>query len=182
MPGQMKPFSTTPISEQSAADIGSEAYIYGFPLVLMDVTRRVTTNVSQPGENGAPINQFGHKSAFPDATFTAVVTPNADTLYSLAWLDLAKEPMVLSVPEMGDRYYLMQMMDDWTNVFAAPGTRTTGSGKGDFAIVGPDWTGKLPEGVKELRSPTNMVWIIGRTQTNGKEITRPSAPSRTSTS
>ena len=107
--------------------------------------------------------------AFPDATYTDMVSPNADTLYSLAWLDLAKEPMVLSVPEMGKRYYLMQMMDAWTNVFANPGTRTTGGGKGHFAIVGPGWTGKLPEGVKELRSPTNMVWIIGRTQTNGKD-------------
>jgi hypothetical protein len=168
MPGQMKPFSTTPISEQSASDIGAEAYVYGFPLVLMDVTRRVTTNVPQPGENAAPINQLGHKRSFPDDTFTAVVTPNADTLYSFAFLDLAKGPTVLTVPEMG-RYYLMQMLDAWTNVFASPGTRTTGNGKGHFAIVGPGWKGKLPEGVKELRAPTNLVWMIGRTQTNGEK-------------
>jgi hypothetical protein len=168
MPGQMKPFSTTPISEQSASDIGAEAYIYGFPLVLMDVTRRVTTNVPQPGENAAPINQLGHKRSFPDDTFTAVVTPNADTLYSFAFLDLSNGPVVLSVPEMG-RYYLMQMLDAWTNVFASPGTRTTGNGKGHFAVVGPGWKGKLPEGVRELRSPTNLVWVIGRTQTNGEK-------------
>ena len=168
MRGQMKSFSTTPISEHSASDIGAEAYIYGFPLVLMDVTRRVTTNVSQPSENAAPINQLGHKRSFPDETFAAVVTPNADTLYSFAFLDLAQDPMVLSVPEMG-RYYLMQMLDAWTNVFASPGTRTTGNGKGHFAIVGPGWKGKLPEGVKELRAPTNLVWMIGRTQTNGEK-------------
>ena len=66
-----------------------------------------------------------------------MVSPNADTLYSLAWLELSDEPVVLSVPEMGERYYLMQLVDAWTNVFAAPGTRTTGNGKGDFAMVGP---------------------------------------------
>jgi hypothetical protein len=68
---------------------------------------------------------------------------------------------------MGNRYYLMQMLDAWTNVFACPGTRTTGSGKGDFAIVGPQWAGQLAAGVQEIKSPTNLVWIIGRTQTNG---------------
>jgi hypothetical protein len=76
--------------------------------------------------------------------------------------------MVLSVPDMGKRYYLMQLVEAWTNVFAAPGTRTTGNGKGAFAIVGPGWTGALPKGVKELKSPTNIVWICGRTQTDGK--------------
>lgn len=171
MPGQtdQKSASEAMITEQLTSDIASEAYIYGFPLVLMDVTRRVSTNVSRPGENAAPINQLGHKRSFPDDTFTTVVTPNADTLYSFAFLDLAKGPIVLSLPEMGDRYYLMQMLDAWTNVFAAPGTRTTGNGKGDFALAGPGWNGKLPEGVKELRSPTNLVWMIGRTQTNGEK-------------
>ena len=126
----------------------------------MDVTKTVSK---------APVNQFAHLRAFPDATFTDVVSPNADTLFSIAWLDLAKEPMVLSVPKMGKRYYLMQMIDAWTNVFADPGTRTTGNDKGDFAIVGPGWTGKLPKGVEELKSPTNTVWLVGRTLTNGKD-------------
>ena len=71
---------------------------------------------------------------------------------------------------MGNRYYLMEMLDAWTNVFASPGTRTTGNGKGDFAITGPSWKGQLPEGVKEIKSPTNMVWLIGRTQTNGRRL------------
>jgi hypothetical protein len=171
MPGQtdQKSAPEAIITEQLSSDIASEAYIYGFPLVLMDVTRRISTNVSRPGENAAPINQLGHKRSFPDDTFTTVVTPNADTLYSFAFLDLAKGPIVLSLPEMGDRYYLMQMLDAWTNVFAAPGTRTTGNGKGDFAVAGPGWNGKLPQDVKELRSPTNLVWMIGRTQTNGEK-------------
>ncbi len=162
-----EPVSASATSEKLAHDLGIEAYIYGYPLVLMDATKQVGTNVPKAGENAAPINQFGQKRSFPDDTFTTVVSPNADTLYSFSFLDLAKEPMVLSVPEMGNRYYLMEMLDAWTNVFASPGTRTTGSAKADFAIVGPQWTGTLPAGVQEIKSPTNLVWIIGRTQTNG---------------
>jgi hypothetical protein len=97
------------------------------------------------------------------------VSPNADTLYSTAWLDLAKEPIVLSVPDTNGRYYLMPMLDAWTNVFASPGKRTTGTTKADFAICGPGWKGSVPSGVNELRAPTQMVWIIGRTQTNGRK-------------
>jgi hypothetical protein len=165
---ESKPVSTSDVSRQLAHDLGVEAYIYGYPLVLMDATRRLGTNVPKAGENAAPINQIGAKRTFPDDTFTTVVSPNADTLYSFAFLDLAKEPMVLSVPEMGNRYYLMEMLDAWTNVFASPGTRTTGSGKADFALVGPKWSGSLPAGVQEINCPTNLVWIIGRTQTNGQ--------------
>ena len=147
----------------------SDAYLFGYPLVLVDVTRQVSTNVADAsGGEKAPINQFNHKREFPDYTFTDVVSPNADTLYSLAWLDLSKEPMVLSVPDMGKRFYMMEMMGAWTDVFASPGSRTTGTGKGDFAVVGPGWKGTLPEGLKPIQSPTNLVWLIGRTQTNGK--------------
>ncbi len=157
------------VSESLAHHLGVEAYIYGYPLVLMDATKQMSTNVSQSGENAAPINQFGQKRTFPDDTFNTVVSPNADTLYSFAFLDLSKEPMILSVPDMGNRYYLMEMLDGWTNVFASPGTRTTGNTKADFAIVGPQSDGTLPAGIQEIKSPTNMVWIIGRTQTNGRE-------------
>jgi hypothetical protein len=150
-------------------DAATEAYIYGYPLVLMDLTQQVMTNVPQASENAAPLNQLGNKRKFPEPADTAVVSPNADTLYSFAFLDLSHEPMLLSVPEMGKRYYLMQMLDAWTNVFASPGTRTTGSGQCEFAIVGPSSKGALPENAKVIKSPTSMVWIIGRTQTNGKE-------------
>jgi hypothetical protein len=155
-------------SGRKGRDIAIEAYIYGYPLVLMDVTRQVMTNVSGPGEHAAPLNQFGHMRAFPDDTNTTVVEPNADTLGSFAFLDLSPEPMVLSVPDMDGRYYLMQMLDGWTNVFASLGTRTNENAEGDFAITGPGWTGKLPGRVQEIRCPTAMCWIIGRTQTNGK--------------
>lgn len=155
----------TPSAE---AKIAADAYIFGYPLVLMDTTRRLMTAVSRPNGSRAPINQFAHKRAFPDARFTDVVSPNADTLYSIAWLDLSAEPIVLSVPPMGDRYYVMQLLDAWTNVFASPGSRTTGSAKRDFAIVGPWWSGGLPPNVREIRSPTNIVWVVGRTETDGK--------------
>src|SRR5262249_7683985 len=146
-----------------------DAYIYGYPLVLMDITRQAMTNVAKPGASSAPVNQLCNKKEFPEPTDTAVVSPNADTLYSFSFLDLSREPIVLSVPEMGNRYYLMQMMDAWTNVFASPGTRTTGSSQCDFAIVGPKSKGTLPENLKVIKAPTSMVWLVGRTQTNGKQ-------------
>jgi len=142
--------------------------VYGYPLVLMDVTRAKMTNVPSPSGNEAPINQFASVRAFPDATFVDVVSPNADTLYSIAWLDLKREPIVLSVPDTHGRYYLMEMLDGWTNVFASPGKRTTGTSKSDYAVTGPGWSGTLPAGVKEIKSPTALVWVVGRTQTNGK--------------
>jgi hypothetical protein len=114
------------------------------------------------------MDQFANVRAFPDATFTDVVSPNADTLYSIAWLDLKQEPIVMSVPDTRGRYYLMEMLDGWTNVFASPGKRTTGTAKADYAVTGPGWSGTLPAGMKELKSPTALVWVIGRTQTNGK--------------
>ena len=154
--------------EDYAAKLGVEAYVYGYPLVLMDVTRETMTATTKAIDGKAPANQFVHLRSFPDYTFTEVVSPNADTLYSTAWLDLKSEPVILSVPPLGERYYLMPMLDGWTDVFSSPGTRTTGGGKGDFAITGPGWSGKLPAGVREIKAPTNMVWLIGRTQTNGK--------------
>src|SRR5215472_10185408 len=133
--------------EQRARELGVEAYVYGYPLVLMDVTRAILTNAPKPAELAAPLNQFCHVRTFPDDTMTKVVRPNADTLYSSAWLDLTKEPVVMSVPDIGKRYYLMQLLDAWTNVFASPGTRTTGNRPGDFAIYGSDWAGILPTSV-----------------------------------
>jgi hypothetical protein len=139
--------------------LAQDAYIFGFPLVIMGLTEEVSLTRSE-------LNQFEHLREFPDYTFRTVVRPNADTLYSIAWLDTGTEPVILSVPNTGDRYYLMQFMDAWTNTFAVPGTRTTGNRAGNFAIVGPKWNGRLPQGVTVLHSPTSMVWLVGRIQTN----------------
>ncbi len=155
------------IDEKEAAKIGVEAYVYGYPLVTMEFTRRVMTNAAVPGGHHAPMGQFYKARVYPDAKFRDVTAPNADTLYSTAWLNLSQEPYVLSLPDMGDRYFLMPMLDGWTNVFEVPGTRTTGNKAQAYAITGPGWKGNLPEGVKELKSPTNMVWILGRTYCTG---------------
>ena len=92
-----------------------------------------------------------------------MTAPNADTLYSSALLDVGKEPYVLSIPDEQDRYFLMPMLRGWTDVFDVPGKRTTGTGAQKYAIAGPNWKGDLPEGVKELKSPTGIVWLLGRT-------------------
>jgi hypothetical protein len=145
------------VSVDEIRSIAERAYTFAYPMVLMEYTRR-----------GAPSsNAFAHLQQFPDNTFRQVIRPNADTLYSSAWLDLSKEPLMLHVPDTHGRYYLMQMMDAWTETFAAPGARTTGTGEGWFAIVGPGWKGTLPERAQRIDSPTNMVWLLGRTQTNG---------------
>lgn len=151
-------------AEQRALEAGVEGVIYGLPLVLLDLTMRQILNT--PGQP-AGINQFYHMRRYPNAALENIVRANVDTLYSTAFLDVAKEPVILTVPDTRGRYYLMPMMDAWSDVFATPGKRTTGTGPGSFAIVGPAWHGTLPPGVREIRSPTALVWILGRTQTNG---------------
>lgn len=164
--------SSITLDKNQLHDSVVQAYIFAYPLVLMETTKNVTTNVAKPVDTGnkfeAPVNQLVNVSVFPDPNFKDVVRPNADTLYSSAFLDLSKEPMVLSVPNTRGRYYLMPMLSGWTDVFASPGTRTTGSKAQNFLITGPFWKGKKPEGMKEIKSPTNLVWLLGRTQTNGE--------------
>ncbi|MFS4459373.1 DUF1254 domain-containing protein [Bdellovibrio sp. HCB2-146] len=155
------------VTPEEAQKVAREAYVYGFPLILMDMTKRISTNVDIPEENRAPLNHFGHMKSFPDDKFRDVVSPNADTLYSIAWLDLSVEPVVLSLPNMGSHYYVMPLLDGWTNVFESLGTRTTGNQKGNFAIVGPGFKGELPRDVRKVEAPTNLVWILGRTKSKG---------------
>lgn len=156
------------ITEQEAYEIGIEAYHYLYPLISMEVTRRVMTNVPAGVKEGfGPMNAFHHMRAFPKAEFREVVRPNFDTLYSTAWLDLTKEPMIVTVPDTGGRYYLLPMLDMWTTVLASPGKRTSGTNAGSFAVVTMGWRGKLPKGVDRIETITPYVWIIGRTQTNG---------------
>jgi hypothetical protein len=156
-----------PVSEQEAREIARDAYIYAYPMLVMEMTRRVGTNVAKPEGARAPMNQIANVREFPTPAFTDVVRPNADTLYSVMFFDVSKDPMVFSVPDSGGRYYLLPMLDMWTDVFAVPGKRTTGAGAQTFAVVGPHWQGKLPQGIEAIRSPTSTVFMLGRTQTNG---------------
>src|SRR5882724_11819415 len=151
-PGAMTQSAPQPtsITEQEVQAIGVDAYLYLYSLVTMDLTRKQLTNV-EPGKGlGGPMNMFQNIPTFPPAGFRAVVRPNFDTLYSSAWLDMTKEPVVVSAPDTGGRYYLLPMLDMWTDVFASPG-----------------WSGTVPEGMTRISAPTPYVWIIGRIKTDG---------------
>lgn len=148
--------------------LGMEAYLYLYPLVTMEVTRRQATNVAAGQMLGrAPMGQFAHIPEFPSAEFKAVVRPNFDTLYSSAWLDLSGGPVIVSAADTGGRYYLLPVYDMWTDAFAVPGWRTTGTGEQHHALIPPGWSGSLPAGASAVKAPTPTVWIIGRTQANG---------------
>lgn len=147
--------------------LATDAYVYGYPLVTMEMTRRVLTNVAKPEGTRGPMGQIIKLREYPNASFRDVTAPNADTLYTTSFFDVGKEPWVLSIPDMKDRYFLMPMLDGWTNVFQVPGKRTTGTGAQTYAITGPGWKGTLPAGVREYKSPTNIVWLLGRIYCTG---------------
>ncbi|MBL1078693.1 DUF1254 domain-containing protein [Nocardia sp. 2] len=156
---------TAPSDDPKA--IAADAYTFGYPLVLMDATRA-------QAEALTPVNQFQHASTLPTPERRDVVRLNLDTLYSIAWLDLTAEPIVLQVPGMeSDRYWLMQIMDAWTNTAHNPGSAHPQPNSGaasppfTYALTGPGWSGRLPEGVTPLPMPTPTVWVLGRVQVNG---------------
>ena len=167
-----------PISEAEAHAIGVQAYVYFYSLITMDLTRKQSTNIEAGKEIGkGPMNTFVNVPEFPPADMKLVVRPNFDTLYSVAWLDVTKEPAVISVPDTSGRYYLLPMLDMWTDVFASPGWRTTGTQAGHFLVTPPGWRPdlrerfidefKLPKDTQRIEAPTPIVWIIGRTKTDG---------------
>jgi hypothetical protein len=160
-------------------DLGLLAYMYGYPLVIVDATRKIGTNVQAASSFGAPINQFAH-FPLPTGADQQIVLPSVNTPYSSAFLDVSKEPVILSLPDLSDRYFLIQVLDGWTNSageddaclrgapgFCALGSRY-GTEAGDYAFVGPQWTGTLPPGIRQvIRMPTNSVWLAGRVLTSG---------------
>jgi hypothetical protein len=157
-----------PVTPEAAHAIAVDAYTYLYPLVTMDLTRKQSVNIEPGKEFGkGPMNMFINIPAYPPADMKVVVRPNFDTLYSIAWLDLTKEPLVVSAPDTHGRYYLLPMLDMWSEVFASPGWRTTGTQAGNFLVTPPGWTGTVPEGFSQIKAPTPYVWIIGRTKTDG---------------
>jgi hypothetical protein len=155
------------LTADQAHAIGVDAYLYFYPFITMDLTRKQSTNMLMPEFGKGPMNMFVNVPAYPPADFKGVVRSNFDTLYSIAWLDLTGEPVVVSAPDTGGRYYLLPMLDMWSDVFASPGWRTTGTAVANFLVTPPRWSGKVPEGMTQIAAPTPYVWIIGRTQTNG---------------
>jgi hypothetical protein len=160
---------SAPITEESAHAIAVDAYLYFYPLLSMDITRLQSTNIETGKEFGkGPMNTFVNVPAYPPADLKVVVRINFDTLYSIAWLDLTKEPLVVSAPDTNGRYYLLPMLDMWTDVFASPGWRTTGTQAGNFLVTPPGWSGgTVPQGFSHIAAPTPYVMIIGRTRTDG---------------
>lgn len=140
----------------------SEAYIYAFPLVLTDATKTLSTNTDGTMTGRAPINQFNHAKKLADASFRTVVTPNVDTVYSQAWIDISTEPMVYVLPET-DRFCNVQLLDAWTNTAAVLDKA------GAYAIALPGWEGELPDGVTRVDVPTATMWSITRTVLSGNE-------------
>ncbi len=177
-PAAMAQGGRTPISESEAHAIGVDAYVYFYSLITMDLTRRQSTNIEAGKEFGkGPMNTFVNVPEYPPASARVIVRPNFDTLYSVAWLDLVKEPLVVSVPDTGGRYYLLPMLDMWTDVFASLGWRTTGTQAGHFLVAPQGWRPdlrdrfieefRLPKDTQRIDAPTPFIWIIGRTKTDG---------------
>jgi hypothetical protein len=158
------------ISPAEARTIAVDAYLYFYPLLSMDVSRKQFTNI-EPGKefSKGPMNMFVNVLEYPPADFKGVVRVNFDTLYSSAWLDLTKEPLVISAPDTEGRFYLLPMLDMWTDVFASPGWRTTGTQAGNFLVSPPGWGGTVPQGMTHLPAPTPYIWIIGRTKADGPQ-------------
>lgn len=160
------------VREEVAYYLALETYVYGYPLVTMDVTREVLTAAPAPNSEGtaAPINQLAKMPHYVDPNFRNVVRISMNSLWTTGWVDLEKEPIILSVPDVYDRYYVFSMMNMWTDVFGSVGKRTTGTAPGNFLIVGPDWQGEAPPDVKQtFRSSTRFAWLLGQTQANGPE-------------
>ena len=160
--------TSSAVTPDEAAKIATDAYIYGYPLVTMEYTRRVLTNVAEPsaferadGATGEGAQPTERRFSRPSRLRTRILS------IRMVWLDLSKEPYVLSLPDAHGRYYLFPMLDAWTTVFQVPGKRTTGTGPQTYAITGPGWSGTLPAGVTEYKSPTALVWILGRIYCTG---------------
>lgn len=158
--------------EEVAYYVGLESYVFGYPLVVMDVTRAVLTAVPVPNSEGtaAPINQLAKMPHYVSPYFTNVVRISLNSLWTTGWLDLEKEPIVLSVPDTHGRYYVFSIMNMWTDVFASMGKRTNGTAPASFLIAGPSWNGRAPAGIREsFRSSTRYAWALGQTQANGPD-------------
>jgi hypothetical protein len=149
---------------------GMQAFIYGFPYMYNAQLRHdwVTSKRDPDVIPYAAVDHFWHAARLIDASYRDGGCPNNDTLYSLAWLDLGEEPVILSHPDMGDRYFTFELMGFTSDTYDYVGQRTTGADAGHFAIGGPGWQGKLPPGVRSVQAaPTPWILIMGRVLVDG---------------
>lgn len=146
-----------------------DAYVYGYSLITTEVTRIQMSNVDKAVGMQAPMGQFINVPRYPPADYRGVSAPNADTLYSLAWVDLSHGPVVFSHPDMGKRFYLFEMTDLWMIDFNTPGTRTSGGAAQNYLLTGPGWTGNIPSGTKQIKCETQYMVILGRTFADGTD-------------
>ena len=166
--------SLSHVGYSSAADqdellqIAKDAYVYGYSLITTEVTRVQMTNVAKVEGEHAPMGQFINVKRYPPADYRGVSAPNADTLYSITWVDLT-EPQVFSHPDMGKRFYLLPMYNLWMDIFDSPGARTTGGAGANYLLTGPGWEGKVPEGMTQVKSATRKMLILGRTYADGTD-------------
>ena len=156
-------------SPAEALKIAVDAYVYGYPLVTFDMVRRQQTNVAAPDAEHAPMGQMILMRSYPAVDNHCCAAPNADTLYTMAWLDVSKEPMLFTIPEMVERYYIMPFLDGWSEVFGVASAPLNGGAAQTYAITGPGWAGTLPSGVTEMKSPTGLVWVLGRIYSDGTD-------------
>jgi hypothetical protein len=149
------------VKETAAFLVGSEEYVYGYPIVLMDATRKVMTAAPTAGEYSAPINQFQRLRTYVSPDFKNVVRISVNSLWSTGFLDLDKEPMIVTSPDMGDRFIVVQAMDMWTDNFMSVGSRTNGGKAGSYLIAGPKWSGTPPKDVDQVfKSDTRYAWVL----------------------
>ena len=155
---------------QKALDLGTQAYVYGVPLLDMARTFQTQTSVNVPdGRGDAPVNQFSHIRHLADPLDRTVVAPNHDTLYSIAWLDLTPQPIVIHVPFQPDRFHVVPLLSPYQENFANIGSPAAALPDGDYLITPPGWRGRLPDGLRQIESPYDRVWIVVRTLVGGPE-------------
>ncbi len=147
-----------------AFEIATEGYEFGMPVLNMARTFRKSTSVNVPSGRGAgPVNQFSHFTELADVRDRTVVLPNNDTLYSMAWLDLSRGPVVIHTKKPTKRFHVLELLDPWQKNFANIGSPPRGYPDGSYLIAPKGWKGKKPKGLTTIRAPYDRVWIIGRT-------------------
>jgi hypothetical protein len=162
LPASGQAQGTQGLTPQEAQEIAIDAYIYGYSLITTDVTRVQMSNVPKVEEMRAPTGTFFNIKGYPPATYRGVSATNADTLYSVAWLDLS-EPQVFSHPEIKDRFFTFELVDLWMIVKDSVGTNTSGAKAMTYLFTGPGWKGTVPAGMTHISFPTRYMIILGRT-------------------